>query len=211
MASAAAYTLILLSLPFLAAAQSPAAAPAPAAAPNPVTILQKEGKFTTLLDLLTKANLVPAIVTQLNSKDGITIFAPTDDAFKKISATLEKLTADEKMKILTYHALPKYVSFEGLSLLSNPVSTLAPGLTLNFTGGTREVNVSTGVVNTKVGVPLYNTSPLGLFPIEDVLVPLTPAPGPAPSAPPPGSAASLERRVGWGALVGAALACLGFF
>ena len=234
MASAPAFALILLSLPFLAAAQSPAAAPtispapAPGGLPDPVAILTQAGKFSTLLKLLTDADLVGALEAQVNSTDGITVFAPTDDAFKKIAPILPTLSADNVTTILLYHALTKYVALKNLDTLGNPVDTLATDLTLNFTGG----NVSTGVVNTKVGSPLYDESPLGIFPIEDVLIPPTFAPAPAPtpsgspartpaasptatpptrspSAPAP-SAASLER-VGWGALVGAALACLSFY
>ena len=226
MASAPAFALILLSLPFLAAAQSPAAAPtispapAPGGLPDPVAILKGAGKFSTLLQLLNKTGLVAGLEDQVSSPEGITIFAPTDDAFKKIASTLEKLSDDNVTTILSYHALTKYVALNKLDTLGNPVATIVDGLTLNFTGG----NVSTGVVNTKVGSPLYDESPLGIFPIEDVLIPPTFAPAPAPtpsgspartpptrspSAPAP-SAASLER-VGWGALVGAALACLSFY
>ena len=212
MASAPAYLLILFSLPFLAAAQGS----------DPVDILKKSGQFSTLLDLLSKTNLVGEIANKLNNTDGITILAPTNDAFQRVNATLERLTADEKRKILAYHALLKYVSFSDLVTVSNPVSTLASEWTLNFTGGNGQVNVSTGVVNTKVGYPLYDKSPLGIFPIEDVLIPpqfaaSAPAAPPqtatvlGPSAPSPKSASSLERRVELGAIVGAVFACLSFF
>ena len=234
MASAPAFALILLSLPFLAAAQSPAAAPtispapAPGGLPDPVAILTQAGKFSTLLKSLKDADLVGTLEEKVKSREGITVFAPTDDAFQKISSILQRLSTDNVTTILLYHALTKYVPLNKLDTLGNPVGTLKTGLTLNFTGG----NVSTGVVNTKVGTPLQDEYPLGIFPIEDVLIPptfasalaptpsgspaLTPPASPtatppvkSPSAPAP-SAASLER-VGWGALVGAALACLSFY
>ena len=211
MASTAAYALILFSLPFLVAGQPPAPAPAPAL-PDPVAILQKEAKYKTLLGLLTNFSLVEAVRTQV--KDGITIFAPTDEAFKKLpNGTLEKLTAAQTTTILTYHVLPQYVRFKDLITLSNPVKTLATGYTLNFTGGNAGTNVSTGVVTTKVDSGPYDKSPLAIFSIKDVLIPVfPPAPPPnagGPSAEPPKSSASFER-VGWGPLVGAVLACLSF-
>ena len=231
MASAPAFALILLSLPFLAAAESPAAAPtvSPPAAPtisptppvdaDPVAILKKDGRFLTLLSLLTKYDLVPAISERL-SDTGITIFAPTDNAFKKIAADLKKLSDASVTTILKYHALYNYETLDNLDPADNPFDTLAQDLTLNFTGEKGQVNVTTGVVNTKVGASLYDQSPLGLFPVEDVLIPPTstppPAPGPAKAKTPtstpalPPSAATLQR-VGWGALVGAALACLSFY
>lgn len=58
---------------------------ATAASNNPV--------LSTLVAAVKKAGLVDT----LNSADGITVFAPTDDAFAKIpKATLDKVLADRK-------------------------------------------------------------------------------------------------------------------
>ncbi len=48
------------------------------------------------------------LVDTLNSNPGLTVFAPTDDAFAKIdAATLEKLKTDSDLLsgILTYHVV----------------------------------------------------------------------------------------------------------
>ncbi len=48
------------------------------------------------------------LVETLNSNPGLTVFAPTDDAFAKIdSATIEKLKTDSDLltSILTYHVV----------------------------------------------------------------------------------------------------------
>jgi uncharacterized surface protein with fasciclin (FAS1) repeats len=60
--------------------------------------------LSTLVSAVKKAGLVDS----LNSADGITVFAPTNDAFKQIpSATLNKVLADKKTltSILTYHVV----------------------------------------------------------------------------------------------------------
>ncbi|AEV82234.1 fasciclin [Actinoplanes sp. SE50] len=59
-----------------------------------------------LLSTLVSAVKQAGLVDSLNSADGITVFAPTNDAFAKIpEATLKKVLADKKTltSILTYH------------------------------------------------------------------------------------------------------------
>ncbi|MET0426546.1 MAG: fasciclin domain-containing protein [Actinoplanes sp.] len=62
-----------------------------------------------LLSTLVTAVKQAGLVDSLNSADGITVFAPTNDAFKKIpAADLKKVLADKKTltSILTYHVVP---------------------------------------------------------------------------------------------------------
>ncbi|HQP87401.1 MAG TPA: fasciclin domain-containing protein [Thermoanaerobaculia bacterium] len=62
------------------------------------------GSFNTLATALKAADLVET----LKGKGPFTVFAPTDDAFKKLPAgTLEKLLADKAQltKVLTYHVV----------------------------------------------------------------------------------------------------------
>jgi uncharacterized surface protein with fasciclin (FAS1) repeats len=62
-----------------------------------------------LLSTLVSAVKQAGLVDSLNSADGVTVFAPTNDAFKKIpAATLKKVLADKKSltNILTYHVVP---------------------------------------------------------------------------------------------------------
>jgi uncharacterized surface protein with fasciclin (FAS1) repeats len=62
-----------------------------------------------LLSTLVSAVKQAGLVDSLNSADGITVFAPTNDAFNKIpAADLKKVLADKKMltDILTYHVVP---------------------------------------------------------------------------------------------------------
>jgi transforming growth factor-beta-induced protein len=85
---------------------SPLASPGeePVAPKNIVETARAAGNFTTLLAALEAAGLKETIATT----DGITVLAPTDEAFAKIPAeTLSAILADkEKLtSILTYHVL----------------------------------------------------------------------------------------------------------
>lgn len=70
--------------------------------------------LTTLVSAVKKAGLVDT----LNSADGITVFAPTDDAFAKIPAKdLDAVLADKKQltAILTHHVVPGQLSPEDVA------------------------------------------------------------------------------------------------
>jgi len=78
---------------------------------NVDAILSKDPQFSTLLRALKTAGLTNA----LSSTDGITVFAPTNDAFAKIPE--EKLQAilaekDTLTAILTRHVVPKVIYSE---------------------------------------------------------------------------------------------------
>ena len=68
----------------------------------------------TLVAAVTEAGLVDT----LNSAEGITVFAPTDDAFAKIPPkTLKKVLADKKTltAILTHHVVPETLTPDNLA------------------------------------------------------------------------------------------------
>ncbi|GAA4341105.1 hypothetical protein GCM10023178_54400 [Actinomadura luteofluorescens] len=78
---------------------------ATAASNNPV--------LSTLVSAVKEAGLVDT----LNSSKNLTVFAPTNDAFKKIpKETLDKVMSDKKTltSILTYHVVGQQVSPSGL-------------------------------------------------------------------------------------------------
>eukprot|EP00977_Amphora_coffeiformis_P009281 scaffold2103_cov185-Amphora_coffeaeformis.AAC.26 len=67
--------------------------------------IQENVGLTTLVELVVCADLVEALDTTF----GITVFAPTDDAFKALDLDTEYLCGDGKdelTKILTYHVVP---------------------------------------------------------------------------------------------------------
>ncbi|WP_433087844.1 fasciclin domain-containing protein [Dactylosporangium sp. CA-052675] len=70
--------------------------------------------LSTLVGAVKQANLVDT----LNNADGITVFAPTNDAFGKIpKADLDKVLADPKTlaAVLTYHVVPGKLSPSALA------------------------------------------------------------------------------------------------
>ena len=78
-------------------------------AKDPVaTAASNNPQLSTLVAAVKKAGLVDT----LNSSKNITVFAPTNDAFKKIpKADLDKVMNDKKMltKVLTYHVVGEKV------------------------------------------------------------------------------------------------------
>ena len=114
---------------------------ATAASNNPV--------LSTLVTAVKKAGLVDT----LNSAQNITVFAPTNDAFKKIPAkTLNKVLADKKTlsSILTYHVVGQKVAPSGLA--SGDFKTLQGGMVTTTGSGesykVNDANVVCGNVQT---------------------------------------------------------------
>jgi uncharacterized surface protein with fasciclin (FAS1) repeats len=137
---------------FQAMAQVPVAT---AASGNPL--------LSTLVTAVKKAGLVDS----LNSADGITVFAPTNDAFAKIpEATLNKVLADKKTltSILTYHVVPgKLAPAE----LAGTHKTLQ-GQELTVTGSGEDFKVA-GTASVVCGnVPTANAT---VYIIDSVLMP----------------------------------------
>lgn len=105
--------------------------------PTVVNIALDNSNFTTLVKAVVKAGLVDA----LSAKGPLTVFAPTNEAFDALFATLkitgiDDLTAEQLIPILTYHVVPGNVLSKALS--TGKVETLNKGKTLN-------VNVDGGV------------------------------------------------------------------
>jgi uncharacterized surface protein with fasciclin (FAS1) repeats len=101
-------------------------------------------QLSTLVTAVKKANLVDT----LNSAQGITVFAPTNDAFAAVpKATLDKALGDPKgllTTVLTYHVVQGQLTPDQLA---GSHKTLE-GTTLEVTGSGEEftVNGNSGVV-----------------------------------------------------------------
>ncbi|PIA35103.1 hypothetical protein AQUCO_03600040v1 [Aquilegia coerulea] len=202
MASSSPLVFILLALsPFFFFFNSQvqaqrAPAPAPPGPANLTGILDKAGQFTTLIRLMTTTQIANQITNQLNSSDqGLTVLAPTDNAFNNLKAgTLNDLSTQEQVELILYHVLPKFYSMAELLTVSNPVRTQATGqdggqFGLNFTSSANQVNVSSGIVTTQLNNALSKDFPLAVYQVDKVLLPLDifgpkpPKPSPAPSTP----------------------------
>jgi uncharacterized surface protein with fasciclin (FAS1) repeats len=112
----------------------------------------------TLVAAVTEAGLVDT----LNSAEGITVFAPTDDAFAKLSpATLNDLLKEENKaklrRILTYHVVPGRVSSSDVVRLRTAKAVSGDMITIKANGGTvmvdgarvvkTDVQASNGVIH----------------------------------------------------------------
>uniref|UniRef100_A0A2P2Q8P5 FAS1 domain-containing protein n=1 Tax=Rhizophora mucronata TaxID=61149 RepID=A0A2P2Q8P5_RHIMU len=177
-------------------AQSPAAAPAAAPAPpgptNVTKILEKGGQFTTFIRLLKATQEDVTLNGQLNnSNNGVTIFAPSDNAFSSLkSGSLNALDDQQKSELMQFHIIPQFLSTSQFQTVSNPLRTQAGTggrLELNVTTTGNAVNVTTGLTNTSVSGTVYTDKQLAVYQVDKVLLPLDlfapkpPAPAPAPA------------------------------
>ncbi|XP_065619063.1 fasciclin-like arabinogalactan protein 12 [Quercus suber] len=115
----------------------PAKAPAPVQSakvpptkkgvPDVTKILGKAGAFSVFIRLLKSTGVSDQLYGQLNnSKNGFTIFAPTDAAFSSLKAgTINSLSDLQKTQLVQFHILNTVVTLSNFQTLSNPVPTEA--------------------------------------------------------------------------------------
>lgn len=121
-----------------------------------------------LLKTLVTAVGEAQLVDTLNSADGITVFAPTDDAFAKIPATdLDAVLADKALltKVLTHHVVegqlgPDQVAGTHTTLAGDEVSVKGSGE--KFTVGDENAAVLCG------NIPTSNAT---VYVVDTVLMP----------------------------------------
>jgi len=111
------------------------AAPARTAAPqaNIVETAAGAGQFTTLLALAKQAGLV----TALSGPGKLTVFAPTDAAFRKVpKATLAKLGKDKALlkRVLLYHVVMGQVPAAKVVTLRSAKTLAGPSVRIRVSG-----------------------------------------------------------------------------
>lgn len=134
-------------------------------AQDPVaTAASNNPELSTLVSAVKKAGLVDT----LNSAENITVFAPTNDAFKKIpKADLDKVMNDKKMlsKVLTYHVVGQ--PLDKSKLAKGSYDTLAKEkLTTKGSGDAYKVNDQS-----KVACGNVKTSNATVHIVDTVLMP----------------------------------------
>ena len=152
----------------------PVATPTPTAVPTTAPPLKSivdtavaDGRFTTLISALQAANLTET----LNGTQVYTVFAPTDDAFKKLpNGTVA--TKD----ILLYHVIPGKVTAAEVVTLTTATTVQGSNLTITV------VNDSVKVNNANVIITDINANNGVIHVIDTVLIP--PAPVPTATATP---------------------------
>ena len=123
-----------------------------------VEVASANPDFSTLVTAVKAAGLVET----LSGKGPFTVFAPTDEAFKKLPAgTLDKLLADPKgdlAKILTLHVIAGEVDAKAataavgtnVTTLGGPVAVAKDGDKLTFGGATitsTDIKASNGIIH----------------------------------------------------------------
>src|SRR4029450_9976520 len=110
-----------------------------ALAQDPVaTAASNTPQLSTLVTAVTKADLAGT----LNSAQGITVFAPTNDAFAALpKPTLDKALGDPKgllTTVLTYHVVPGQLTPEQLARIHKTLQ----GTTIQVSGSGQDFNVN---------------------------------------------------------------------
>ncbi|XVF76467.1 hypothetical protein PTKIN_Ptkin13bG0268600 [Pterospermum kingtungense] len=190
------FPFLFLVLFFLCNKTSAQVAPAPPLKVDNITsILEKGGQFTSFIRLLKATKVADQLNSQLsipNPNDGLTIFAPSDNAFSSLKpGTLNSLSDREKLQLVQFHILPTLMSTSQFQTASNPLRTQAGDVKggnfpLNVITSGNQVNITTGVVNATVANTVYSDRRIAVYQVDQVLLPLqifgpTPAPAPAPA------------------------------
>ncbi|KAI9178413.1 hypothetical protein LWI28_026182 [Acer negundo] len=145
-------------------------------------ILDKNGQHTTFITLLTTTEIASLIQHELkNSPIGLTVLAPTDTAFDNLkysNRSINSLGIQGQIPLVYYHVLPRFYNLSDLLWVTNPIikskaTGYAGGLcTLKITGQANQVHVSTGIVETQIKNALIQEFPLGVFQVDEVLLPV---------------------------------------
>jgi uncharacterized surface protein with fasciclin (FAS1) repeats len=147
-ALAGAVALIALLAAMLGSAQRASAEPA--AQQDIVRTATAAGQFKTLLALSKQAGLVPA----LSGPGPLTVFAPTDAAFKAVpKATLDRLAGDRAAlrRVLLYHVVKGNATAARVVKLRSTKTLAGPRISIRVKDGSVFLNGSTKVVKTDIG------------------------------------------------------------
>ncbi|XP_066367617.1 fasciclin-like arabinogalactan protein 4 [Miscanthus floridulus] len=151
----------------------------PPAAVNITRVLADARAFNVAASML-EASGVAAEFQDDERGAGITVFAPTDDAFAGLPAgdRLQSLPADRKAVVLRFHVLHSYYPLGSLESIVNPVQpTLATEFsnagrfTLNITRANGSVAIDTGVVQATITRTVFDQNPVAVFAVSKVLLP----------------------------------------
>jgi uncharacterized surface protein with fasciclin (FAS1) repeats len=130
---------LLVLIAAVALAAPAGAAARPAADGNIVETASAAGSFKTLLALATRAGLAD----DLASPGPLTVFAPTDAAFRKVpAATLRKLKANPALlkRVLLYHVVAGKVTASKVVALRSAKTLAGPSVRIRVTGKTVRIN-----------------------------------------------------------------------
>jgi uncharacterized surface protein with fasciclin (FAS1) repeats len=141
----------VLAIAAISAGATSAAGPAtqPMADKNIVLTAVAAGQFKTLVMLAKRAGLAGTLTAETK----LTVFAPTDTAFKKVpKATLNKLLRNRAQlrRVLLYHVVAGDVKAAQVVKLRSAKTLAGPTVRIQVRGGTVFLNGSTKVVKTDI-------------------------------------------------------------
>ncbi|KAM0865737.1 hypothetical protein ACQ4PT_043073 [Festuca glaucescens] len=159
---------------------------ASAASTNLTALLEKAGckRFAALI---VSSGVIKTYQAAMDK--GLTLFAPTDDAFHaKGLPDLTKLTAADLVTLLEYHALPQYAPKASLKTIRGGIPTLASTgkgkYDLSVVARGDDVSMDTGMDKSRVASTVLDDTPVAVHTVDSVLLPrelFGGAPSPAPA------------------------------
>lgn len=120
--------------------------------------------LTTLSTLLKSANLINTLSPVSNDGKNYTLFAPTNEAFSKISSTLTTLSDEQIKQVLLYHVVDGTITSTQLTIGNFPTLN-GQSIDINITNG---VTLNSNVTVTKADILASNGV---IHIIDNVLIP----------------------------------------
>lgn len=115
--------------------------------PSLADLAAADGRFTALLGAVEATGLT----TTLTYLGPFTVFAPTDEAFEAISATVESLTSEQLLQVLTYHVLPAVVESGDLQPEQTVATVNGQDITIEVNGDGAFINDDSEIIETDLG------------------------------------------------------------
>lgn len=167
-------------------------APAPSNSDMNITALLEKHGCKTFASLIVSSGVLKVFESAMDK--GLTMFAPSDEAFKAPGVPdLTKLTNAEVVTLLQYHALATYTPKGTLKTTKGPISTLATNgagkYDLTVTTAGDSVTLNTGVDSSRLADTVMDNTPLCIFTVDSILLPSelfgkSPSPAPSPATEP---------------------------
>ncbi|KAL5538537.1 hypothetical protein UlMin_044795 [Ulmus minor] len=162
-------------------------APAPSASDVNITALLEKAGAKTFAKLIVSSGVIKTYQSAIEK--GLTLFAPSDEAFKTPGTPdLTKLTNAELVSLLLYHSVAGYTPKGTLKTTKASISTLATNgagkYDLSVTTAGDSITLHTGVDSSRLADTVVDSTPLVIFTVDNVLLPTelfgkSPSPAPA--------------------------------
>eukprot|EP00252_Welwitschia_mirabilis_P011104 TRINITY_DN2496_c0_g1_i3.p1 TRINITY_DN2496_c0_g1~~TRINITY_DN2496_c0_g1_i3.p1 ORF type:complete len:404 (+),score=-12.83 TRINITY_DN2496_c0_g1_i3:134-1345(+) len=166
-----------------------AEAPAPSPSELNISSILSKGGCKIFAGLLASKGVLKTYQDAIEG--GLTIFAPTDEAFSgREMKVVSKLSSDDAVSLLEYHAVPVYTPLGTLKISHKALSTMATersgSFAIKVSSAGNAVTLSSGISRASITGSLLDDQPLAVFTINKVLKPkelfsLPPSPAPAPA------------------------------